>query len=101
MTIKDDPYAGGDIKTTGDRPRPLDTLLKLDTYQGMTDDEIRLVVAYREYAAMQKADAIANRRIEEEKTNMMNDIYERLYKMSMDSFSKACDAAAQFEVVGR
>lgn len=48
------PYENGDIIAVN-KPRNLDELLKLDTYQGMTDDEIRLVIAYKESRAMQSA----------------------------------------------
>lgn len=47
-----DPYKSGDIKViSGDEPRTLDELLKMETYQGMTDDELRLLFAYKEQIA--------------------------------------------------
>ena len=55
-----------------DKPRPLDTLLKLDTYQGMTDTEIRLVIAYKEQLAMESARA----------TNMAAQIEESYAKLA-------------------
>lgn len=52
MTTNKDPYVSGDIKiVSGDEPRSLDELLKMETYQGMTDDELRLLFAYKEQIA--------------------------------------------------
>lgn len=55
-----------------DKPRSLDTLLKLDTYQGMTDTEIRLIIAYKEQLAMESARA----------TNMAAQIEESYAKLA-------------------
>lgn len=101
MTIKDDPYASGDIKTTGDRPRPLDELLKLDTYQDMTDDEIRLVIAYKEYTAMKRNEIEHARELAEARDQASRDVYTKQAQTAMDNFNAAMSLRAQFEVVGR
>ena len=37
-------------------PRDIDELLLLETYQGMTDEEIELIITYREQRALTDAD---------------------------------------------
>lgn len=95
-----DPYATGDIvNADGTAPRDLNELLKLDTYQGMTDDEIRLVMAWKEMIATR-----------ESRTATMKEAYRTAYedfresidtalKSAESNFQRACSLVPGFKTV--
>lgn len=97
----DDPYASGDIKKTdeSDAPRSLDELLKLDTFQGMTDDEIRLLIAYKEYTAIRNAETDKNIEIEQARSEAMKNVYERLHEDASANFARALNVSVKFKAV--
>lgn len=81
------------------KPRSLDVLLKLDTFQGMTDEEISAVVSYRE------TQAVLNAKIEEMRAEA--EAAQAAFKERMDqqlaqaqaNFEQAMSVAAQFASV--
>ena len=93
-----DPYASGDIANAdGTAPRDLNELLKLDTYQGMTDDEIKLVMAWKETMAYRNA---ANDAAREELSTAYESMVEKLdaaAKAAQESFERACSIAPAFQ----
>lgn len=78
-----DPYESGDIvNADGTKPRDLNLLLKMDSYQGMSDDEIRLVMAWKEMIAAREA-----------RTAAMSEAYQTAYDEFRVSISDALDKA--------
>ena len=96
-----DPYESGDIKKSGesDAPRSLDELLKMDTYQDMSDDEIRLVIAYKEYTAIRNAETDKNIEIEQARSEAMKNVYERLHEDASANFARALNVSVKFKAV--
>lgn len=96
-----DPYVSGDIKKSGesDTPRSLDELLKMDTYQDMSDDEIRLVIAYKEYTAIRKAESDKNLEVEQARAEAMKNVYERLHEDASANFARALNVSVKFKAV--
>lgn len=96
-----DPYVSGDIKKTdeSDAPRSLDELLKLDTFQGMTDDEIRLLIAYKEYTAIRNAETDKNIEIEQARSEAMKNVYEKLHEDASANFARALNVSLKFKAV--
>lgn len=79
----DDPYETGDIMIIdGTRPRDLNTLLKLDSYQTMTDTEIKLVVAWKEMMAAREA-----------KNAAMEEAYQTAFDAFREQISEALASA--------
>lgn len=97
-----DPYASGDIKQSdeSDTPRSLDELLKMDTYQDMSDDEIRLVIAYKEYTAIRNAETDKNLEVERARSEAMKNVYERLHEDASANFARALNVSVKFKAVG-
>lgn len=86
MTTKhEDPYINGDIKVAGDNPRALDELLKLETYQGASDDEIKLIIAYKEMVSFKKG-------FNAGMDKSVRDAYERIALVSSEQMSEAARA---------
>lgn len=78
-----DPYESGDIvNSDGSKPRDLNLLLKMDSYQQMTDDEIRLVMAWKEMIAAREA-----------RTAAMAEAYKTAYDEFRVSIARALDSA--------
>lgn len=96
-----DPYESGDIKKSGesDAPRSLDELLKMDTYQDMSDDEIRLVIAYKEYMAMRNAEADKNLEVERARSEAMKNVYDKLHEDASANFARALNVSVRFKAV--
>lgn len=93
-----DPYATGDVvNADGTVPRDLNELLKLDSYQGMTDDEIKLVMAWKETMAYRNA---ANDAAREELSTAYAAMVEKLdaaARLAQESFERACSIAPAFQ----
>lgn len=102
MTTSDvtanDPYNNGDIIAVN-KPRSLDELLKLDTYQGMSDDEIRLIIAYKEYRAMKDAEISAALDTAREEQELFREKWADIKSATMDSFKQACAFVPEFQGV--
>lgn len=96
-----DPYVSGDIKKAdeSDTPRSLDELLKMDTYQDMSDDEIRLVIAYKEYTAMRNAETDKNIEVERARSEAMKNVYDRLHEDASANFARALNVSVKFKAV--
>lgn len=97
-----DPYVSGDIKQSdeSDTPRSLDELLKMDTYQDMSDDEIRLVIAYKEYTAIRNTETDKNLEVERARSEAMKNVYERLHEDASANFARALNVSVKFKAVG-
>lgn len=97
-----DPYASGDIKQSdeSDVPRNLDELLKLDTFQDMTDDEIRLLIAYKEYTAIRNAESDKNIEVERARSEAMKNVYDKLHEDASANFARALNVSVKFKAVG-
>ena len=96
-----DPYVSGDIKQSDESgtPRSLDELLKMDTYQDMSDDEIRLVIAYKEYTAMRNAEADKNLEIERARSEAMKNVYDKLHEDASANLARALNVSVKFKAV--
>lgn len=97
-----DPYASGDIKQSdeSDTPRSLDELLKMDTYQDMSDDEIRLVIAYKEYTAIRNAETDKNLEVERARSEAMKNVYDKLHEDASANLARALNVSVRFKAVG-
>lgn len=87
------------VETPEERRRTIDELLRLDTYQGMTDDEIERVMAYRESVAVmaERNDGAAKaieraQRSAEERANAQ-------YEQAQANFRLACSISPTFRKV--
>lgn len=87
------------VETPEERRRTIDELLRLDTYQGMTDDEIERVMSYRERAAVmaERNDGAAKaieraQRSAEERANAQ-------YEQAQANFRLACSISPTFRKV--
>lgn len=97
-----DPYVSGDIKPSeeSNTPRSLDELLKMDTYQDMSDDEIRLVIAYKEYTAMRNAESDKNLEVERARSEAMKSVYDKLHEDASANLARALNVSVKFKAVG-
>lgn len=96
-----DPYESGDIKTlSGDEPRPLDDLLKLETYQGMTDDEMRLLLAYKEQTAYKQGLNAGRDIAVQQEFAMYADASLKKMGDAIRRYEQACSTAPVFKAVG-
>lgn len=70
------------------QPRPIEDLLKLDSFQGMSDEEISLVVSYTAEVAAQDAVIAAERARQNEQEEAIIEVYrqsaENSYKLLQD-----------------
>lgn len=87
------------VETPEERRRTIDELMKLGTYQGMTDDEIERVMTYRErMAALTERNNGAAKAIEraqrsaEERANAQ-------YEQAQANFRLACSISPTFRKV--
>lgn len=96
-----DPYESGDIKNADgtESLRNLDELLKLDTFQGMTDDEIRLLIAYKEYMAMRNAESDKNIEVERARSEAMKNVYDKLHEDASANLARALNVSVKFKAV--
>lgn len=99
--ITSDPYESGDIKNADgtESPRNLDELLKLDTFQDMTDDEIKLLIAYKEYTAIRNAETDKNIEVERARSEAMKNVYDKLHEDASANFARALNVSVKFKAV--
>lgn len=81
------------------KPRSLDVLLKLDTFQGMTDEEISAVVSYRESQAVLNAKIEEMRAEAEAAQAAFKERMDRQLAQAQANFEQAMSVAAQFASV--
>lgn len=81
------------------KPRSIDELSKLDTYQGMTDAEIQLLMDYNAKIAAERADGEARQREAAAQLQAMQAESARLHDAALASFERACAATPAFESV--
>lgn len=84
---------------TPTRPRSIDELSKLGTYQGMTDTEVQLLMDYNVKIAAERADGEARQREAAEQLHVMQAESAKLHDAAMASFKRACAASPAFESV--
>lgn len=82
-----------------EKPRSIDELSKLDTFQGMTDSEIQLLMDYRAKIAAERADSEARQREAAAQLETMQAESAKLHDAAMESFKRACAATPAFESV--
>lgn len=70
--------------------RDLDTLLKLDTYQGMSDDEIKKIIGYLVDLARQQAVATAAEADAEFLTRNLQQTSAAQLEQAQANFERAC-----------
>lgn len=87
-----DPYQSGEI-VSRETPRNLDELLKLDSYQGMTDDEIKLVIAYKEYYAQRTAQIEAQKEAAAEQMQAFRDKWADMKAQAQEHFEQVLEVA--------
>lgn len=81
------------------KPRSIDVLSKLGTYQGMTDAEIQLLMDYNAKIAAERADGEARQREAAEQLKAMQSESAKFHDAAMASFERACAATPAFESV--
>ena len=81
------------------KPRSIDELSKLGTYQGMTDAEIQLLMDYNAKIAAERADGEARQREAAAQLQAMQAESARFHDAAMASFERACAATPAFESV--
>lgn len=81
------------------KPRSLDALLKLDTFQGMTDEEISAVVSYRESQAVLNAKIEEMRAEAEAAQAAFQERMDQQLAQAQANFEQAMSVAAQFASV--
>lgn len=81
------------------KPRSIDALSKLGTYQGMTDAEIQLLMDYNAKIAAERADGEARQREAAEQLKAMQSESAKFHDAAMASFERACAATPAFESV--
>lgn len=84
---------------TAKKPRSIDELSKLETYQGMTDAEIQLIMDYNAKIAAERADGEARQREATAQLRAMQAESARLHDAALASFERACAATPAFESV--
>ena len=80
-------------------PRNIDELSKLGTYQGMTDEEIQLLMDYNAKIAAERADSEARQREATAQLKTMQTETAKLHAAAMASFKRACGVPPKFESV--
>ena len=80
-------------------PRSIDELSKLGTYQGMTDEEIQLLMDYNAKIAAERADGEARQREASAQLKAMQVESAKLHDAAMASFERACAVSPAFESV--
>lgn len=81
------------------KPRSIDELSKLETYQGMTDAEIQLLMDYNVKIAAERADGKARQREAAAQLKAMQAESARFHDAAIASFERACAASPAFETV--
>ena len=81
------------------KPRSIDELSKLETYQGMTDAEIQLLMDYNAKIAAERADGEARQREAAAQLQAMQEESARFHDAAIASFERACAATPAFESV--
>lgn len=81
------------------KPRSIDELSKLGTYQGMTDTEIQLLMDYNAKIAAERADGEARQREAAAQLQAMQAESAKFHDAAMASFERACAATPAFESV--
>lgn len=84
---------------TPTRPRSIDELSKLGTYQDMTDTEIQLLMDYNAKIAAERADGEARQREAAAQLQAMQAESAKFHDAAIASFERACAAAPAFESV--
>lgn len=77
--------------------RSIDELLRMDSYQDMTDEEINTVIMYRAALAATSVEAVERQRILE---NGLRDIQQQAQEaaqMARNAFNAACSIAPEFK----
>lgn len=93
-----DPYESGDIvNADGTKPRDLNLLLKMDSYQGMTDDEIRLVMAWKEMIATREAKTAAMEEAYRTAYDEFRESIDTALKSAESNFQRACSLVPSFK----
>lgn len=94
-----DVYENGDIIVEGKQPRKLDDLLKLETFQDMSDDEIRLVIAYKQMNAYNQTRIEEERKLNDEKIAEIKRQGEISRNQANENFERALKLVPQFETM--
>lgn len=81
------------------KPRSIDELCKLGTYQGMTDTEIQLLMDYNAKIAAERANGEARQREAAAQLKAMQAESAKFHDAAMASFERACAATPAFESV--
>ena len=84
---------------TAEKPRSIDELSKLGTYQGMTDTEIQLLMDYNAKIAAERADGEARQREAAAQLQAIQAESAKFHDAAMASFERACAATPAFESV--
>lgn len=81
-------------------PRSLDVLLKCKTYQGMTDEEIASVIAFKEEQARAAAQAEEVRAANSAFVQEMRDHWSAQAEAADEAYRRALEVKVEFERVG-
>ena len=80
-------------------PRDLSALLDSDTYQGMTDDEIERVIAYKENLAARNAVIEAGREMHARQMEELEKQQRRACEAAMQALENALDTMNSYKQV--
>jgi len=81
------------------KPRSIDELSRLDTFQGMTDEEIQRLMDYRAKIAAERADSEARQREQAETLKTLQDEAAKTREQAQASFEAACAINPGFKSV--
>lgn len=84
---------------SSDEPRSLESLLKSQTYQGMTDEEIGRIIEYRCELAYRDGYNAAREEYNEEQAHAMREHWQKQAETAEAAFNAAVMSAIKFQEV--
>ena len=82
-----------------EKPRSIDELSRLGTFQGMTDEEIQRLMDYNANVAAERADAEARQREHAETLKALQDESAKAREQAQAAFEQACALNPAFKSV--
>lgn len=87
------------MTTDSREPRPIEDLVKLDTYQGMTDEEIAMVVEYTTQIAAKNAAFKASQQAQREAEARISEFYQKEAEAASIELNRIAENPPAMEVV--
>ena len=89
------PYENGDIKVE-QQPRNINELLKLTSYADATDDEIKLLMAYKEQVAYKLGATAKQNDFNVQLKQTIEEHNKQMLAMASNNFATACRMKAEY-----